>query len=244
MSIAHYKNIKIIGTSHIASQSIKDIDEYVVLHLPDIVAVELDKGRLHSLFSKTKEKKGLPPISMIKRIGLVGYLFLIMGSFFQKRLGKIVRIEPGADMKQAVMSAKDHDLKVALIDQNIEKTLAKLSKSFTFKEFLKIIKEVFLAMFNRNKKVKNVNFDLKKVPDDKTIEMMIEMIKGIYPSFYNVLIDDRNKIMARKLILLSKKYPEKEILAVVGAGHKKGMLEYLKKYEHKLEIIEKKPRVN
>ena len=44
-----YKNIFIIGTSHIARQSINDIKKRFSELNPDIVCVELDHKRLHAL---------------------------------------------------------------------------------------------------------------------------------------------------------------------------------------------------
>jgi pheromone shutdown protein TraB len=44
--------------------------------------------------------------------------------------------------------------------------------------------------------------------------------------------------MAKRLIVISKKHPDKHIVAVVGAGHKKGMIEYLNSMYDKIEVIE------
>ena len=46
---------------------------------------------------------------------------------------------------------------------------------------------------------------------------------------YKILIDERDRFMARRLSELSKLYPENKILAVVGAGHVKGINKYLTK---------------
>jgi pheromone shutdown protein TraB len=75
------------------------------------------------------------------------------------------------------------------------------------------------------------------VPDEKTLEKLIDIVKQTYPELYNVLIDDRNKHMVKRLILISKRYPDKHIVAIVGAGHKKGMLEYLNSMYDKIEVI-------
>ena len=44
-------SILVIGTSHIAKQSIKEIGESFVRIKPEIVAVELDRQRLHGLLT-------------------------------------------------------------------------------------------------------------------------------------------------------------------------------------------------
>ena len=51
-----YQNLTIIGTSHIAQQSLDDVKKAIEEGKPDIVAIELDSKRLHSLFRKKDAK--------------------------------------------------------------------------------------------------------------------------------------------------------------------------------------------
>ena len=51
-----YKNIIIIGTSHIAPESVKFVKEKIREEKPEIVAIELDKDRMMSLLQQQKEK--------------------------------------------------------------------------------------------------------------------------------------------------------------------------------------------
>lgn len=232
----HFGNITLIGTSHIAKDSVDHVSNYILEHKPDIVCVELDKQRVASLFSDNSKQKSSLNLGLIRRVGLVGYLFMAIAGYIQKKLGRIVNIDPGADMKSAIVAAQKNNLKVALIDQHVMITLRKLSKELNFFAILRMIKDVFASAIFKKYPGVNVKFDLKKVPDDKTIEAMMDIMKDLYPEIYKVLIDERNKIMAKKLIVLSKKNPDKKIIAVIGAGHKKGMMEYLKKQYDKIEI--------
>ena len=75
------------------------------------------------------------------------------------------------------------------------------------------------------------NFDLRKVPASEIIDKMVESLRGRYPSVYKTLIEDRNKYMVRRLVKILRKYPEKRVLAVVGAGHLEGMKELLLKVD-------------
>ena len=94
--------IKIIGTSHISKESVLEIRRAIRLGNPDIVAVELDKGRLFALQNDINRK---PRISDIPSIGVQGFLFSIIGGWLQKRLGNVVGIKPGSDMLSAVKYA-------------------------------------------------------------------------------------------------------------------------------------------
>jgi pheromone shutdown protein TraB len=60
---------------------------------------------------------------------------------------------------------------------------------------------------------------LTKVPEEKLIQQLIKQLKQRYPSIYKVLIQERNKVIAKNLAALIKRNPEDKIVAVVGAGH-------------------------
>ena len=122
-----YKNINIIGTSHIAAQSIRDVTKTIEKELPEYVAIELDRRRFYGLTHPMKRKLSL---SDIRKIGVKGFLFNIAGAWIEKKLGKMVGVQPGTEMKTAVKLAKKHRLKLALIDQDIQITLNKLSAFF------------------------------------------------------------------------------------------------------------------
>ena len=61
------------------------------------------------------------------------------------------------------------------------------------------------------------------------IQRLYNEVQGIrgYPSLYKILVDERDIHMAKQLNKISSLYPDKQIVAVVGAGHIKGILSYL-----------------
>jgi pheromone shutdown-related protein TraB len=219
-----YKNLTLVGTSHISKESKKQVVQTIVSSVPQFVAIELDKNRLKALLSN--KKKGIS-IKDVARIGIRGFLFALAGSWVQNRLAKMVGTKPGAEMKAAVVSAAKVKARVALIDQDITVTIKKLFKTITFREYFRIVWDVVKSPFVKNKEV--ISFDLNKVPSEETIEKMVGLVKDRYPSIYKVLIHDRNVYMARRLIKLMNTHPEDKIVAVIGAGHQKGMLEIIKK---------------
>ncbi len=211
------KDIIIIGSSHISRDSAIEVKKTIKEIKPDFVALELDKQRIRALISGKEEQ---PSIKLIKHIGFGGYLFLKIGKFIEKKLGNIVGTKPGIEMKQAIKSAKEHNCKIALIDQNIQITLKKLSKEFKIRQILKdIIKSLF--------KKKKLLFDIRKVPSDEIIEKYMLEVKKNYPGIYKVIVEERNQYMADQLFNLKQYFPDAKIVAVVGAGHKKGMIKIL-----------------
>ena len=52
------------------------------------------------------------------------------------------------------------------------------------------------------------------------------MVKDRYPSIYKVLVEERNKVMSRKLLSLMQ--TNKNVVAVVGAGHIEGITKIIR----------------
>lgn len=211
-------NIRIIGTSHISKESIETIKKEIEDWKPDIVAIELDRKRLHSLLTNQKSRMNF---STVRKIGIKGALFMIIAGYIQKKLGRMVGVDPGSDMKAAYTIAKEHKIRVALIDQDIELTLAKFSKHLTWKERWNFVKSIVKRDNETTELAKK--FDLRKVPDAETIRAAMRIMQKTYPGIYKVLVEERNQIMARNLENISRMQDGAKILAVVGAGHKEGM---------------------
>ncbi len=223
--------LKIIGTSHIAQQSINEIKSSINDWQPDIIAIELDVQRAAALLHE--QRRGIT-LTQIFQIGLKGYLFAVIGQYVQKKLGRMVGVAPGSDMKTALMEAKKRKLTAAFIDQPIQITLKKFSKELTWRERFRFIGDIFQGIFFPKKQMKKFGFkqfDLTKVPKKEVISTMIKPLKTRYPSVYKTLIQDRNKYMVKRLIKLLRNNPEKKILAIVGAGHEEGMQELLNKVD-------------
>ncbi|MBW2988999.1 TraB/GumN family protein [Candidatus Woesearchaeota archaeon] len=225
-----YRNLSIIGTSHIAKQSLDEVKEAIEKKKPDVIALELDKQRLYALMSSKKEKVRLYNIF---KIGFKGFLFSLIGAWAEKKLGEYVGVMPGSEMKQAVRLARKNKIELALIDQNIEITLRRLSKSITWKEKWNFIVDVFKAVALRKREVE---FDLRTVPSKKIIKKLVGKVKKRYPNIYKVLIEERNKVMAKKLVKLMKMKEDKKILAVMGAGHEDEIIDMVKKGINKVDV--------
>jgi len=217
-----YKNLVLIGTSHIAKESIDTARAEIQKIRPSIVALELDKNRLHGLITK---EKGNITLKHARQIGLKGYLFAKIGHFVEIKLGKMVGVSPGEDMLAGYETGKAINAKVALIDQDIQVTLKKFSKEITWKEKFRLVMDIIKAPFSKKK----IQIDLSRVPDKKLIKQMLEQTKERYPNFYKVIVEDRNKYMAKKLFILMKNY--EKVLALIGAGHEEEIIKYIKELE-------------
>ncbi len=213
-------NIRLVGTSHIARQSVLQVREAITNLKPNIVALELDPKRFASLMSNKRKMR----LKDIRYLGIKGFLFNIIGAAIERKLGKLVKTPPGSEIKAAVESARQVGANIALIDQDISVTLKKLTSSLTWKEKFRFVKELVLALFKRSPKI---SFDLRKVPDQKVIQKLTNELKKKYPSVYLSLITERDEHMAKALNKISAEHPQEKILAVVGAGHIEGIIKNL-----------------
>ncbi|MBS3105575.1 TraB/GumN family protein [Candidatus Woesearchaeota archaeon] len=219
-----YKNLVFLGTSHIAKQSLGEVKKHIEEEKPSIIALELDRKRLQALMSKAQRKIEL---GSIRSIGLKGFLFSLFGAWAERKLGKLVGIAPGSEMKEAVKIARREKIEIVLIDQDIEVTLQRLSKAITWKEKFNFLADLFKALFIRKNEIE---FDLTTVPDKKIIRKLTSSLKERYPNFYKVLIEERNAVIAhniRKLMMSNSK----KILVILGAGHVDEVLELVKEPE-------------
>ncbi len=205
-------SIILIPTSHVAEESIQKIKEVIEKVKPDCVAVELDKNRYLAL--KQKEISGKP------NLGFTTNLIFKLLKKLQEKIGDIVGIMPGSDMLTAVEFSKSKNIPVYFVDQDIQVTLQNL-KTLKLSEKLKLIKyaltaTVFIYTGRGGEKI-----DLTKVPPEELIDQALEVFKISFPQLYKILVEDRNQHMAANLRKLSENY--KTVVAVVGAGHYKGL---------------------
>ncbi|MEM3373692.1 MAG: TraB domain-containing protein [Candidatus Woesearchaeota archaeon] len=241
-----FHNIHLVGTSHVSKESITKIRKAFEIN-PDIVAIELDENRainleynieiehknennkLKNIKDKEKKKSKKKDFALIKEIGLLGFLFYKLGESLQKKYGDILNVNPGLDMYEAIKLAKEKNIPIYFIDRDIKFTLSRFSKKIKKRELLKIFFEFLFYPFATIFKKEKINFDISKIPDQELIDYVLTETKKSYPSIYKVLIDERDLYMAKKLFILSNKYSDKIIIAVIGAGHVKGILNYLEK---------------
>ncbi len=220
-----YKNLVFLGTSHIAKQSLEEVREYIGVEKPNIIALELDKKRLPALMAKNPRKIEL---KAIKQLGLKGFLFSLFGAWAERKLGKLVGVAPGDEMRQAIRIAKRDKIEIALIDQDIEVTLQRLSRAITWKEKWNFLADIIKALFLRKKEL---DFDLSTVPDKKIIRKLTNKLKERYPNVHKVLIEERNIVIAQNIKKLMDSAPDKKILVILGAGHTDDVLELVKEPE-------------
>ena len=214
------KQIILVGTAHISSESIELVKKTIEEEAPDAVGVELDSQRLEQLKSGSKWRE--TNVEEILKNGK-SHLFLVnlMLSNMQKKFGDSVGIQPGAEMLAAVSAAEEKKIPVELLDRDIKITMKRGLASMGLKEKAKLGYSVLESFFADEEITKEQIEELKK--KDLLSEVMQELGKSA-PTVKKVLVDERDEYIARKILAS----PAKKIVAVVGAGHLEGIIRNLK----------------
>ena len=128
--------IRLVGTAHVSQNSIDEVRLAIEEFQPDVVAVELDRGRFAAI-----KKEGKPPEmdDIIKGGNFNETLVQWMLAYIQRKIGMDVGIEPGAEMLAAINEAESRQIPVALADRDIRITLSRFWRGMTVLEKLRLI---------------------------------------------------------------------------------------------------------
>ncbi len=238
-SIKIRMDIEIIGTGHIFEKSVRAVRESIHQVAPDVVAVELDDSRFRGLaadgFSMDLQGEELDFRSILEAVLRGGSLPVFIQSLLggiQRELGRRYGIKPGADMCAAILAAKDVDARVLLIDRDIEVTINHL---------LAIPLREKIALFTSRDKdlevlVGLMGSNLENLLEEELLVEVMSSLRRNTPGLYNALVDERDRYMALQLDSFRRRNPDSRIVAVVGAGHRRGIKKYLEKLGEGYEI--------
>jgi pheromone shutdown-related protein TraB len=214
------ENLKIIGTAHVSKESIKEVQEAIRTNEPDVVAVELDINRYQNMMAEKngEEKKDVNIREVIKGDKLGIFLVSMFLSFLQRRIGDDLGVKPGSEMLAAIETAEEIGANVALIDRDISLTLQRAINQMSISEKLKFIWGIITSFFSGDE-----IDDVESIKDGDTLNEVMEYFKEMSPKAYDVLVTERDAYMAHML----QDIEAENVVVVVGAGHKRGITEYM-----------------
>lgn len=214
------ERVRVLGTAHVSSTSVAAVKEQIEAFQPDIVAVELCASRHSALTSNRRlDKEGLLKVVKEGKAPLVMLQSLLAAE--QRKMGLDEGEQPGAELLAAVQTAEEANLEVALIDRDIQTTLRRAWKRMKFFEKVKIIWS--LLGDEDDEEAPEVS---QLLEDQDLLSSLMEELRTFSPGAGSVLIDERDAYLAGKISALEQN-SDKRILAVVGAGHLKGIEAHL-----------------
>jgi len=205
--------ITIIGVAHVLDISERVKKEIKSRH-PSVVAVELDRARYESL--KSGERGGKLPII---------YRLLAM---IQKKIAERYDVKVGEEMLSSVEAAKEIGASIALIDLPSQMVFRKLLDRMSFKEKIYLIFGSLIGLISGKGKIDK---EIERYQENE--EQYMDIMESKMPSITKILIDDRNKYMAKNIKELEERFGS--VVAVVGDGHISGLTEEID--DEELEIL-------
>src|SRR5665648_357967 len=216
-------HITIVGTAHVSEKSVADVRNAILTEKPDIVAVELCKGRYDSLMAKQNgEVQPIKIAEMLKEGKLYFFLVHSLLAYVQNKIGADMGVEPGAEMIAAIDLAKEQGAQIALIDRDIQITLTRFWTKMKFMEKIRMVGALLGAVVGIGGQ--NIEIDMDSVTDEDVVTSMIEELKKYAPTAAEVLVNERDAYLAHGIRRAGE---QGRVVAVVGAGHRKGIKHYL-----------------
>ena len=226
------KQILLIGTAHISQSSVDEVNDVIEQEKPDTVCIELCSSRHQAMMDKDQWKN--MDIFKVVREGKSFLLFanLIMTAF-QKRLGSQLGVKPGAEMLAAAEASERVNSELLLADRDVKITLQRTWRGMPFWGRMKVLSQLLASLFIREEISKE---EIEKLKESDALSEAMQMLTDQSPDMKRILIDERDQFMAEKI----RQAPGKRIVAVVGAGHVKGLSGELER-EHNLAELETVP---
>ena len=143
---ANGKQITLVGTAHVSSDSVAEVTRTIEELQPDRICVELDTGRYQSkqgnqswenlnIKSVLRENKGF---LLIANMALSSY---------QKKLGTQLGVSPGDDILKAATMATERGIPLSFCDREIQVTFKRALRLSNFWNKIKLISTLLSAMF-------------------------------------------------------------------------------------------------
>jgi len=226
------KKILLIGTAHISQSSVDEVNTVINQVNPDTVCIELCSSRYQAMLAKDQWKN--MDIFKVIREGKSFLLFanLIMTAF-QKRLGSRLGVKPGSEMFEAANVAEKLNSELVLADRDVKITLQRTWRGMRFWGKMKVLGQLLASLFLREEISEE---EIEKLKESDALSEAMKMLAEQSPEMKRILIDERDQYMAEKI----RQSEGKIIVAVVGAGHVKGLTAELEN-KHNLDELESVP---
>ena len=222
---AEYQSSKIvlIGTAHVSEKSVAEVKAAIKNLKPDVVAVELCRGRYDSLKGNVQENQ-VPIKDILSEGKIYYYVIQWLLAYMQKKIGEDMGVKPGAEMLSAIEEAEIIGANVALIDRDIHVTLQRFWGKMKLMEKIKMIGSLLGGLIGIGK---GAEIDIDQITEQDVVTALVSELRDFAPTAAEVLIDERDTYLAGNILKVAAG-GNKTVVVVIGAGHKPGIINYLK----------------
>ncbi|MCK5248841.1 MAG: TraB/GumN family protein [Spirochaetaceae bacterium] len=214
------REIILVGTAHVSSESLVEVKEAIQFEAPDHICVEMDEGRLKNL-EEGRRWSGTDLKNVLRK----GQGFMMMAnlalSSFQRRMGADTGVQPGEEMKAAVDAAREGNIPFSCSDRSIQVTLSRAWRLSGIWSKMKLISSLIASVLSNETATPEEIEELKK---SDAMQGMMNELADYLPAVKTVLIDERDQFLSSRIYTA----PGKKTIAIVGAAHVPGIIELLR----------------
>lgn len=237
----------LLGTAHVSRTSVDAVRAAIDSGEFDAIAVELDPQRLAAL----TDPDALSRLDLVQviRDGKAALFAANLGlAAYQRRLAEQLGIEPGAELKAAAQEAQVRGLPLHLIDRDVGLTFKRASQRLGWWGRAKLGGGLVMSLFGDEEVGAE---EIEKLKQGDLLEASFGEFAAGSPALYDTVIAERDRYMAARLReSAGPSEPEREVLAVVGAGHLQGLARHLREDDdapaqvrEELETLRKKSKI-
>ena len=222
------KDIHLIGTAHVSRESIDEVTAAIREEKPGMVCVELDAGR-YAAITKQDSWERLNVTKVLKE----GKGFLLIAnialSSFQRRLGNELGVKPGEEMLAALNTAQEMGIPHSLCDREVQLTLRRAWSCCSLWSKCKLLATLLSSAFVTEKLSAE---EIEKLKNSNELDGMMAELANYLPAVKETLIDERDRYLAAKIWTAATQTNNTPngTLAVVGAGHLRGIQSHLEQF--------------
>ena len=227
------KKYYIVGTAHISRKSVEEVGHVIETVQPDTVCVELCQTRYNSLTDEKQWAK-LNIMEVVKQGKALMLLANLALSSFQRKMGEKIGVKPGAELMESIKKAEEVGAEVVLADRDIQVTLKRTWANLSWWKKMNVFAGLMESVISSEEISEE---DLEKLKEKDQLSEMMDEFARVMPEVKKPLIDERDQFLMSKI----EEAPGKSIVAVVGAGHVKGMTGWFGKIVDR-EIISTLPK--
>ena len=221
LEVINYQNktLYLIKTAHVSKNSVEDVKRIIDEIKPDAICIELDKERKETLLNKEGWRN--TDITKVIKEHKVGFLLVnVILSSFQKRMAAKMDTQSGGEMLEGIRKAEELKVPLILADRNIKTTFKRIWNSLGFKEKMKLLMAIVMAIFDDE----DINEeDLARLKEADSLDVALAEVGKDLPTVKRILVDERDMYLATKI----KNAPGEKIVAIIGAAHAKGIKNHL-----------------
>ena len=219
--------VTLLGTAHISRASAEKVKELLQTGHFDCVAVELCPSRHNAIINPDALAK--MDLFQVIREGKATMVAasLALGAF-QQRMAEKLNIKPGAEMRTAIEVGDHLKMPVLLIDREIGTTLKRVYRRVGWWQRMNLVAGLMASVVSRHEVSEE---EIERLKEGDILESTFAQFAEEAKELYTPLVDERDKFMAARIKQEVRKSGHRNMLAVVGAGHMKGIAHYLQNWD-------------